>query len=60
MALPAILTGPPFVAEGNEFDKRIEGNLATCAKPLSKPLVKKQLCHSGFTVTEKMVLTAGK
>lgn len=27
------LPGPPFVAEGNEFDKRIEGNLAICAKP---------------------------
>lgn len=33
VTLPAFLTGPPFVAEGNGFDKRIEGNLAMCAKP---------------------------
>lgn len=36
VTLPAFLTAPPFVAEGNEFDKRIEGNLARCAKPLNK------------------------
>ncbi len=39
VTLPAFLTGPPFVAEGNGFDKRIEGNLAMCAKPLNKPFV---------------------
>lgn len=36
VTLPAFLPAPPFVAEGNEFDKRIEGNLARCAKPLNK------------------------
>lgn len=39
VTLPAFLTGPPFVAERNGFDKRIEGNLAMCAKTLNKPFV---------------------
>lgn len=42
VTLPVFLTGPPFVAEGNGFDKRIEGNLAMRAKPLNKPLSIKQ------------------
>lgn len=39
VTLPAFLTGPPFVAEGNGFDKRIEGNLALCAKVVNKAFV---------------------
>lgn len=39
VTLPAFLIGPPFVAEGNGFDKRIEGNLAVCATPRNKPFV---------------------